>query len=378
MLHEFLTANRAELIEQCRSRVAERQSPETSGAEAKYGVPLFLDQLIEMLRVEQASRPESVRETFAAANGGAGSEMGMSATLHGRELMQRGYTVEQVVRDYGDLCQAITGLAFQLGTPIEVDEFRTLNRCLDDGIADSVTEFAYQHDFVKANSGAQELNERLGFLAHEMRNFLNTTTLAIAVIKAGGAGFGGATGALLDRSLVGMRNLIDRSLADVRLTAGMPARYELFSVSDFISETKISASLEAAVHECTLTVATVDPVLAVDADRDMLSSALGNLLKNAFKFTAHNTEVKLSAYAEADRIRISVEDCCGGLPPGDAEKLFQPFTQSGEDKSGVGLGLAICRRGTEINNGVLSVNNIPGKGCVFTIDLPRHAVPAPG
>jgi signal transduction histidine kinase len=104
----------------------------------------------------------------------------------------------------------------------------------------------------------------------------------------------------------------------------------------------------------------------------MLSSAVGNLLKNAFKFTAHNTEVKLNAYAEADRILISVEDCCGGLPPGDAEKLFQPFMQRGEDKSGVGLGLAICRRATEVNNGVLSVRNIPGKGCVFTIDLPRH------
>ncbi len=265
--------------------------------------------------------------------------------------MNKGYTIEQVVHDYGDLCQTITGLAVKRGVLIEVDEFRTLNRCLDDGIADAVTEFASQHDSMKANSGALEMNERLGFVAHEMRNFVNTATLAIAVIKAGGAGFGGATGALLDRSLVGMRNLIDRSLADVRAKAGMPARYELFSVSDYIAETKISASLEAAVHGCTLTVAAVDPTLAVDADRDMLSSALGNLLINAFKFTAYGTEVKLDAYAVDDRILFSVEDCCGGLPPGDAEKLFQPFTQSAKDKSGVGLGLAICRRCTEANNG---------------------------
>jgi signal transduction histidine kinase len=376
MLHEFLTANRADLIEQCRSRAAQRQSPDSPGADTKYGVPIFFDQLIEMLKAEQTSGSASDRDTSAEASHERGRAMGTSATLHGRELMQRGYTIEQVVRDYGDLCQTITGLAVKREAPIGVDEFKTMNRCLDDGIADAVTEFSSQHDFLKANTGALELNEHLGFLAHEMRNFLNTTTLAIAVIKAGGAGFGGATGALLDRSLVGMRNLIDRSLADARLTAGMPARYELFSVFDFIAETKISASLEAAVHGCTLAVAAVDPLLAVDADRDMLSSAVGNLLVNAFKFTAYGTEVKLSACAVDDRILFTVEDCCGGLPPGDEEKLFQPFTQNSKDKSGVGLGLAICRRCTEVNNGSLGVRNLPGKGCVFTIDLPRHALPA--
>ena len=104
----------------------------------------------------------------------------------------------------------------------------------------------------------------------------------------------------------------------------------------------------------------------------MLFSAVGNLLQNAFKFTKAGTEVELNAYAIADRILIDVEDNCGGLPPGDAERLFLPFTQSGADKSGVGLGLSICRRGVEANQGVLSVRDIPGKGCVFTIDLPRH------
>jgi signal transduction histidine kinase len=104
----------------------------------------------------------------------------------------------------------------------------------------------------------------------------------------------------------------------------------------------------------------------------MLFSAVGNLLQNAFKFTRPHTEVLLNAYATADRVLIDVEDNCGGLPPGDAERLFQPFTQGGADKSGVGLGLSICRRSVEANHGVLSVRDLPGKGCVFTIDLPRH------
>jgi len=98
-------------------------------------------------------------------------------------------------------------------------------------------------------------------------------------------------------------------------------------------------------------------------------------MQNAFKFTRPNTEVTLNAYATADRILIDVKDNCGGLPPGDATKLFEPFTQRNEDKSGVGLGLSIARRSVEANAGILSVRDVPGTGCIFTIDLRRHAIP---
>ncbi|MES1263802.1 MAG: HAMP domain-containing sensor histidine kinase, partial [Peristeroidobacter soli] len=166
--------------------------------------------------------------------------------------------------------------------------------------------------------------------------------------------------------------LIDRSLAGVRLTAGMPSRAQLISLADFIADVKISASLEAQTLGCKLIVGDVSRELALDVDREILLSAVGNLLQNAFKFTHRNSEVMLNAYATADRIRIDVEDHCGGLRPGVAEEMFLPFKQSGEDRSGLGLGLAICRRSVEANNGVLQVRDVPGSGCVFTIDLPRH------
>ena len=152
----------------------------------------------------------------------------MAAQRYGRELYQHGFTVEQVVHDYGDLCQAITDLAFERNAPIEVDEFRTLNRCLDNAIAVAVTEFSYQREFIAAGKQAHELNERLGFFAHELRNLINTATLALTAIKVGNVGLGGATGAVLDRSLVGLRNLIDKSLTEVRMTAGLPAQHHLF------------------------------------------------------------------------------------------------------------------------------------------------------
>lgn len=376
MMHEFLTANRAELIDRCRTKVAQRADPGADPKELEYGVTVFLDQLIKTLQVEQTPQPMQSRKVSGPSGGGNPVlfEMGESAAQHGRELLQRGFTIDQVVHDYGDLCQAITDLAFEKNAPIEIDEFRTLNRCLDNAIAVAVTEFSYQRDSVLADKQAGALNERLGFFAHELRNLLNSATLAVTAIKAGRVGLTGATGSVLDRSLVALRNLIDRSLSEVRITAGMPVHHQLFSLADFIAEIRHTASLEAQVKKCVLIVSVVDPRLAVDADQDLLFSAVGNLLQNAFKFTRPHTEVTLNAYAEADRILIDVEDNCGGLPPGDVETMFEPYKGT-PDYSGLGLGLSIARRSVEANGGTLSVRDKPGSGCVFTISVLRRSLP---
>jgi signal transduction histidine kinase len=301
------------------------------------------------------------------------SEIGAAAALHGRELLQQGFTVDQVVHDYGDLCQAVTDLAFELKTPIETDEFRTLNRCIDNGIADAVTEFSYQRYSLLVTDGVQALNERLGFLAHELRNLIHTGTLAFTAIKTGNVAVNGATGAVLERSLIGLRTLVDRTLADVRVAAGMLPQHELISVAEFIDQVAVAALLEAQARGCKFTLCHVEEGLALDVDRDMLLSAVGNLLQNAFKFTTHGSEVSLAAYAVADRILIEVADHCGGLPAGSAERMFLPFAQASADRSGLGLGLAISRRSVEANKGILRVRDVPDLGCVFTIDLPRRS-----
>jgi len=354
--------------------VAHRSEPKATDVELLHGIPIFLDQLINTLRIEQTPDPMESRKISGMSGSGGPSEIGASATLHGRELLKRGFTLEQVVRDYGDLCQAITNLAYELKSPIEVDEFRTFNRCLDNAIAEAVTEYAHEQSSMVAEEGLQALNTRLGLLAHELRNLVHTATLAVSAMKAGNVGLTGATGTVLDRSLTGLRNLIDRSLAEVRVTAGLPARRQLISLADFVAEAEITASLDAKNRECKLIVCSVDKSLAIDVDRDMLFSAVGNLLHNAFKFTQRRSEVTLHAYAAGDRVLVDIKDHCGGLPAGAIEKMFKPFSQSGEDRSGLGLGLDICRRSVEANDGALRVRDVPGAGCVFTIDLPRHVL----
>lgn len=355
MLHEFLSANRAEIIARTRAKVATRPAPRATEAELAHGVPLFLDQLIAVLRRE-ASAPDAI---------------GDSGTLHGGALLRLGFTIAQVVRDYGDVCQAVTELADEVDAPITVDEFHTLNRCLDDAIAGAVTEYSR----LRERSQGERETERLGVLAHELRNRLSAAMLGFESLKSGRVGVGGSTGALIDRNLRGLRDLIDRSLAEVRLEAGIACQQRI-AVAELVEEIELDASLEASAMEVELFVAPVREGLEVTGDRPLLAAAVINLLQNAFKFSHAHGHVTLTTTATAERVCFEIEDSCGGLPPGKAEELFHPFTQRSDDRRGIGLGLSISRRGVEASGGEVRVRNLPGKGCVFTIDLPRRT-PAP-
>lgn len=125
-----------------------------------------------------------------------------------------------------------------------------MNRCLDNAIADAVTEFSYQRDSRLATQHALEESERVGSLAHELRNFLHTATLAFVAAKAGNLPLFGASGAVLERSLAGLRKLLDHSIEDARAPAGETAKWTLFSLFDFINETRHAANLAAQLRGC--------------------------------------------------------------------------------------------------------------------------------
>jgi signal transduction histidine kinase len=374
MLVEFLEANRRELIERCLAKVASRPVPLPAPRQMEHGVPLFLGHLVETLRAEEGHgarlecripAPEGSAATRLA------SELARSAAAHGLELLHEGFAVEQVVHDYGDLCQAVTELAFESNAAISVAEFHTLNRCLDNAIAAAVTSFDRRRDQLVAETGDRARSEQLGYLAHELRNFLNTAVLSFAAIKSGSVAVNGITSAALDRSLVGLRDLIDNALADARLATPAPSKLAAFGVDRFIGEIKVEAGLGAKASGCEFVVM-VEAGLAIRGDAKLLQSAVSNLLQNAFKFTRPRSQVSLRAYGAGERVLIEVQDECGGLPEGKPEALFRPFRQYHADRSGLGLGLSISRRAVEACQGALRVRDMPGIGCVFTIDLPRE------
>jgi hypothetical protein len=194
--------------------------------------------------------------------------------------------------------------------------------------------------------------------------------LALEALKRSNGEIAGSAGAILDRSLKGMQDLCARALVDIRLRVGIPERRARVLVSEFVEEAHVSATPEAKARGLELVVTGVDPGLAIDIDREIMAGALANLLQNAFKFTRPRSRVLLKAFSSTDRVLIEVEDECGGLPEGDSEDLFHLFEQRGRDRSGMGLGLGISRRGVELNGGALYVRNLQDRGCVFTIDLP--------
>jgi signal transduction histidine kinase len=375
-MYKFLLNNRADLIDRCKSKVARRPRHVTSDEQMAKGVPLFLDQLTRTLRAEEYGEPgESLR--ISGASGGdvlMMSEMGVSAAAHGKLLLDLGFSVDQVVHAYGDLCQAITDLAVERDAPFSIDEFRTLNRCLDNAIADAVTGFAEHRDTAIARQHSIDENLRLGNLVHELRNHLLTATLAFSALEAGKLAIGGSTAALVKRSLASLGTMLTESISEVRRSAADLA-HEPFSVASFFADAEMTASFFARTNECTLTVPDVDPHLAIRGNRMLLEAALINLLQNAFKFTLPHTEITLTARAANGRVLIEVRDQCGGLPEGSAKNLFMPFKQGGGDRSGLGLGLSIARRNVQDDGGVLSVTDRPGEGCTFTIDLPQYARP---
>jgi signal transduction histidine kinase len=382
-MYRFLRNNRDELIARCKDAVSQRPKRVATEEQLRNGIPLFLEQLTRTLQAEEEGTPGESERISGPAGGDIAtmSEMGVSATAHGRQLLELGYTVDQVVHDYGDLCQAITTLAVERDAPFSIDEFRTLNRCLDNAIADAVTEFSAQRDVARARRQSAEVNERVGFMVHELRNHLQTATLALRALESGTLPVSGATGNVLKRSLGSMGVLLVESVASVRRGAVESTPTEVFPLAALIADAENAAGLDANARGCRLVVQPVDPALTVRGRREPLLAALVNLLTNGFKFTKPHTEVTLAAHAAGSgSVAIEVADHCGGLPPGAVEHMFKPFSQANADRSGLGLGLVIARRSVEEEGGVLTVRDIPGTGCVFTITLPaasRRSTDAP-
>ena len=358
MLADFIADNRQQILDQARQRAIDRTREHWVEATAEFGIPTLLTQIAQALR-----RARNTTQTATPAR----TEIASAAATHGHELQRGGWTIAEVVNDYGDVCQVVTQLAAQSSIEITAEEFHILNQCLDEAVAAAVTAYGRQRERDLVFEGA----ERLGVLAHEMRNLLNTMTLTFAVIREGKVGLSGSTGAMLARSLSGLCALVDRSVAEVRLDAGTP-KIGPISLRDFLEEMQVSAAVHAEAYGLQLIVHPVAQDLLIDADWQLLASAVSNLLQNAFKFSRPQGCVSLVTRLDADRVLIDVCDQCGGLPPGKIQNLFRPFIQESANRSGLGLGLSVALGAVRANAGDIQVRDMPGRGCVFTIDLPRQ------
>ena len=216
LLRQLLTTHHAELIHSCREKVAARYEPAKAPTVVDRGVPLFLEQLVQTLQDEQIS---PLRPAHDPAPLPVDPSVGRTAALQGTELLRLRYTVDQVVHHYGDVCLAIAELAIRKEASITADEFRALNRCIDEAIADAVSAFGAERESAILDQ-ATELHRRLGELADEQIRLVDIALQAVAAVQTGGILARGDVASAL-RALTQLRDLIERSLPQVRLRTGM-------------------------------------------------------------------------------------------------------------------------------------------------------------
>lgn len=381
MLHEFLEEYRDEVLEMTEKKTLELAGTGPSSDQLKLGLPIFYEQLLDVLQLGKELKNPNNPDTGAMAKAADDSDeealalagmrpdeavVAKSAGLHGTELLRLGYTLSHVVHAYGAMCQSITELATNKKITITTDEFHDLNRCLDIGIAGAVTGYVLQRNMLESSREIQHL----GSLAHELRNSLTSANLSLQIIEKGTVGVTGNTGQVLKKSLKRIGELVDRSLTEVRLRLDPKLHVETGNLRQLVDQLLITAEVEAHLKNQTIEIK-IEPNLIIEADQQLFYSGLSNLIQNAIKYTHTGGKIQVRGLVVEENVIIEVEDECGGLS-NDAESLFKAFEQQDEDRSGLGLGLTIAQRSIKLNHGKLEVHNLPKKGCIFKITLPKH------
>jgi signal transduction histidine kinase len=364
MLHDFLTRERNTILLVAKQKAIDAKWARMASDNAEEGWGAFYDELTGLLKGDEAS--ETTADKIAPM---------VAAEKQGKEYLRLGYAISEVVQSYSIIHQAIMESASKLGFDITPEELQKLNLSLDIAVADVVI------DFEKVQTAAEDLHtatqdqaetERLGFLAHELRNSLQSATITLQMVEGGIVDVKSKTGQMLQSSLHRMSELIDRALAEVRMRLQPDAHLKKVRVNDILNEVEVTAKFMARQRKLNLRMQGPS-TLEVLVDRHLFVSALSNLVQNALKFTKPDGTIRVCARQEGERVVIEVEDECGGLPEGKIEELFMPGVKKSEDQSGLGLGLAISKQAIERNKGELRVENLPSKGCIFIIDLPRVA-----
>ncbi|MBN8537064.1 MAG: HAMP domain-containing histidine kinase [Deltaproteobacteria bacterium] len=355
MLYEFLEKNRIEILALTEEKTIKLAGSLPSSAQLRAGLPLFFDHLIEYLKSPHLGNSEKNILTQAA--------------IHGKELLKLNYTISHVVHAYGAMCQAITEYAQRNNSNISTQEFNDLNLCLDIAIASSVSEFQYQNVKIKEEKEVQHL----GFLVHELRNALSSATMAQEMIKNGIVGSRGSTARVLEESLTRMRKLMDSSLSEVRMRSDPTIHVEKFQLNFLIDQLLVTSLSEAKTKNQTIKT-NIQEELYIETDRQLLLSAIANLLQNALKYSKVNGSITLQAASSSENVVIEVEDECGGIPSKIIDSLFKPFNTGGEELSGLGLGLTIVKRAVSLLHGKISVTNTPGSGCIFMMVIPKKLI----
>jgi signal transduction histidine kinase len=357
-LHEVLAGRADEVMARWQAKVLGTITPEgLETAELVDHLPLFLREVVAALRADEGL------ESFASV-----PDESQTATVHGEQRLRLGFSLDAVVREYGALRDAILSTGRDAGVPISVREAQTVFDSTISGIASAVSEYARQRD---AELHRQH-NEHVAFLAHELRNPLGSASMALSVLEERGHVPPHERATLaLKTGLSKISELVDHALEVARVASGVELRREPTTLRTLLAAIEVAAASDAEARGVELAMH-IEQDIDLLVDSRLMHSALSNVVRNAIKYTGHGGVIEVRSRVAGDRVVVEVEDACGGLPPGQVEQAFAPFVRLGTDQAqpGFGLGLAIAKQAVDAHGGSLRVQNLPGKGCIFCLELP--------
>jgi PAS domain S-box-containing protein len=223
-------------------------------------------------------------------------------------------------------------------------------------------------------------DEFLATLSHELRNPLAPLRSSLEIVKRLGSAPPSASAALdiMDRQMSHLVRLVDDLLEVSRITRGqVELRREQVRL-DAAIHSAIETSeplIRAGLHR--LIVSFPDESLLLDADPVRLAQIFGNLLNNAAKYSEKGGQIEITARRDGEEAVVTIRDSGDGIAPEQLPKLFEIFTRgersSRRNQSGLGIGLALVRRLTEMHGGrVEAASEGLGKGSSFSVHLPLN------
>ncbi len=359
-LHHVLASRRADVISRWKQKVQGEITPESiPHFELIDHIPEFLDEITDDLReADEPTTPENSALQKA------------SAADHGAQRLRLGFSLEAVVKEYGALRDAIVAVAREAGAEISFAELQAVFGCIVTGIAHAVSEYSRQRDAELM----RQANEHFAFVAHELRNPLASAKLALSLLKSRGLlPAENRAVAILEKGLSRTAVLVDETLQVARVASGIEIHRRPTTLAALFAEVVGEFAPQAEAREIVIELA-IENDRRLELDTRLLTSALGNLVGNALKYSAPKGTVHLRGQIGDNRLRIEVEDCCGGLSPGRVEQAFSPFVRLDKQQDGFGLGLAIAKQAAEAHGGNIRVQNLPAKGCIFVLELPLSEV----
>ncbi len=350
-ISSLLAERRTEILERWTRRIArEHDDKDLSRGELWDHLPRIFDEVLSALRAEETAQ--------------GGSEP--ASVAHGAQRLRVGFDLLEVIREYEILTECILDEVEAAGGTISIRGFRRVQSLLNAGRAEAVYEYVERRDA----DVAREHSRHIAFIAHELRDPLMAAFLAATTLQKKAQLEDDPGLKMLVRNLISLRDLIDQVLVADRLAGHVQLTREKLDLKSLLEEVVSDARLAAKRNHVDLIIDAPDALL-FNGDRRLIRSAVSNILRNAVKFTQEGRAITLRAKRSGDCITIEVEDACGGLPEGNPDELFEPFVQRGSNRTGFGMGLAIVKQAVEAHGGRAHVRNLPGKGCIFSLELPE-------